>query len=87
MAVFCHLQMLLFGLFMWSVFFAKLTKFTHFKSIFECLLVFMRIVVDLFAITYSTFEFDHVVLRHTGRDSKIVLGVYQIGYTLSISVK
>ena len=72
---------------MWSMLFAELTELTHFKTIFERLFIFMRIVVDLFAITYSTFEFYHVVLRHTGRNSKIVLGVYQIHYCLSICVK
>ena len=58
---------------MWGVFFTKLTEFTHLKTIFKSFLILMRIVIDLFA--HSTFELNHVVLRHTGRNSKIVLGV------------
>lgn len=54
--------MILFGLFMWSVLAAKFAELLDLEAIFEGSLIFSRIVVDLF--TLSTFEFNHVVLRH-----------------------
>jgi len=43
-------------------FFAVLAEFFHFQSRFDRFFIFLRVIVDAFAV--SALQFYHVVLRH-----------------------